>query len=267
MKSSKTWPVLNRYDAQHLERIALPLGGIGTGTISLGGRGDLRDWEIMNRPAKGFIPPGTAGSGPFFALYAKPQGGAAVGRALEGPLPEEKFEGHMGTALPNHGLPRFRHCEFAAAYPLGQVFLSDPDVPLTVRLEAFNPLVPCDADASGLPVAALRYVLTNRTGKPVAAAVCGMIPNFIGNDGFVTGPLQGNRNEFRHGKGLHGVYMFSKELDSESAQWGTLALSVLGQPASAVSYRTAWAEKGWGESFLDFWEDFTGDGQIGRAHV
>ncbi len=48
------WPILKRYDQDHLVRIALPLGGIGTGTVSLGGRGDLRDWEIMNRPAKGF---------------------------------------------------------------------------------------------------------------------------------------------------------------------------------------------------------------------
>ena len=262
MKTSNDWPVLNRYDQKHLERIALPLGGIGTGTIALGGRGDLRDWEIMNRPAKGFIPPGAGGVGPFFALYAKSQGSPAVGRALEGPLPEEKFEGHMGTALPNHGLPRFRSCEFSAAYPLGQVFLSDPDVPLTVRLEAFNPFVPADADASGIPVVALRYVLTNPTGKPVEAAVCGMIPNFIGNDGFVTGPLKGNRNEFRRGKGLHGLFLSSKELDPESAQWGTLALSVLGQRDSAVTYRTAWAEKGWGESFLDFWEDFTADGRL-----
>jgi len=86
LKSSSAWPVLNRYDQKHLERIALPLGGIGTGTISLGSRGDLRDWEIMNRPAKGFIPPGVAGSGPFFALSAKPKGGTAIGRALEGSL-------------------------------------------------------------------------------------------------------------------------------------------------------------------------------------
>ncbi|SVD42236.1 uncharacterized protein METZ01_LOCUS395090, partial [marine metagenome] len=45
------WPVLKTYDRDHLARIALPLGGIGTGTVSLGGRGDLRDWEIVNRPA------------------------------------------------------------------------------------------------------------------------------------------------------------------------------------------------------------------------
>ena len=42
------WPVLKHYDAQHLYQIALPLGGIGTGTVSLGGRGELRDWEIMS---------------------------------------------------------------------------------------------------------------------------------------------------------------------------------------------------------------------------
>ena len=65
------WPVLRCYDQGHLARIALPLGGIGTGTVSLGGRGDLRDWEVMNRPAKGFVPGGRFSAAPFFALYAK----------------------------------------------------------------------------------------------------------------------------------------------------------------------------------------------------
>ncbi len=50
------WPVLKSYDADHQLRIALPLGGVGNGTVSLGGRGDLRDWEIVNRPAKGWRP-------------------------------------------------------------------------------------------------------------------------------------------------------------------------------------------------------------------
>src|SRR5207244_4046506 len=43
--TSGEWPVLTRYDEAHLARIAMPIGGIGTGTISLGGRGNLRDWE------------------------------------------------------------------------------------------------------------------------------------------------------------------------------------------------------------------------------
>jgi hypothetical protein len=34
----------------------MPMGGIGTGTISLSGRGGLRDFELRNSPAKGFNP-------------------------------------------------------------------------------------------------------------------------------------------------------------------------------------------------------------------
>jgi uncharacterized protein (DUF608 family) len=270
MTTSQTWPVLRRYDSEHLNRIALPLGGIGTGTVSLGGRGDLRDWEIMNRPAKGFIPPGVEGvvpwgaegMGPLFALYAKSKGGSAIGRLLEGPLPLEDYEGWNGAATPNHGFPRFRHCEFAQAYPLGQVLLSDPRVPVTVRLEAFNPLVPGDTDASSIPVAVLRYVLTNRTGKRVEAAVGGMLPNFIGNDGTTNQPRQPGTKKFRAGKGLHGIFMSANGLDPKASQWGTLALSVLGQRDSAVTYQTNWADKKWGEPFLDFWEDFTSDGRL-----
>jgi hypothetical protein len=52
----KDWPVLKQYDQDHTCIIALPVGGIGTGTVSLGGRGNLQDWEIMNRPAKGYNP-------------------------------------------------------------------------------------------------------------------------------------------------------------------------------------------------------------------
>lgn len=53
--ANSEWPVLQRYDRAHLRRIGLPLGDIGTGTVSLGGAGDLRDSEIVNRPAKGVV--------------------------------------------------------------------------------------------------------------------------------------------------------------------------------------------------------------------
>ena len=52
------------FEGDSLKEIAFPLGGIGTGTVSLGGRGNLRDWEIFNRPGKGVNLPFT-----FFALY------------------------------------------------------------------------------------------------------------------------------------------------------------------------------------------------------
>ncbi len=253
-----TWPVLHHYDQDHLARIALPLGGIGTGTVSLGGRGDLRDWELMNRPAKGFIPGLDTRTPPSFTLYARAEGGDGVARLLEGPLEYYEYEGASGSPAANHGLPRFARCAFDAAYPFGRVHLSDDTVPVDVRLEAFNPLIPCDADRSGLPVAVLRYVLTNRTGVPVTAAVCGSIPNFIGMDG-TDGACGENRNRYRAGDGYRGLFMASKGVDRQAAQWGTMALATT---AETVSYRTAWRDDRWGTPLLDFWDEFSGGGTL-----
>ena len=46
------WPVLKTYDQDHIQKIKMPVGGIGTGTVSLTGRGSLEDWEIMNGSLK-----------------------------------------------------------------------------------------------------------------------------------------------------------------------------------------------------------------------
>ncbi|NLE43464.1 MAG: hypothetical protein GX620_01980 [Chloroflexi bacterium] len=275
---SSVWPILKHYDQNHLARIAMPLGGIGTGTVSLGGRGDLRDWELMNRPGKGFIPglaahdaQGARPNPPFFALTAQAAGGETFCRALEGPLELADYEGDWGSPAANHGLPRFHECSFAVAYPLAQVLLSDPAAPVDVRLEAFNPLIPGDADSSGVPIAVLRYVISNKTADPMTVAVCGSLPNFIGTDGSARGqrdwigryPLTGacrNRNEFRRLDSVCGVMMTTDGVDSHAPQWGTLALVTTAR--HDVTARTAWAKLPWGSSLQDFWDDFTGDGQL-----
>jgi non-lysosomal glucosylceramidase len=252
--ASNTWPVLRRYTGTQLRRIAMPLGGIGTGTVSLGGRGDLRDWEVVNRPAKGFVPRPA-----FFALYARPAGGDGVTRLLEGPLDTSLFEGARGSSAPNHNLPRFSACTFETAYPFGQVVMVDPAVPLAVRLQAFNPLIPADADRSGVPVAVLRFQLSNSGDAPVDAAICGSLQNFIGSDGS-TGTSKANRNTFQETPEVRGLLLSSDGVDPEAEQWGTLALAVLG--GGAVSYRTAWSEGNWGAGLLDFWDDFSTDGAL-----
>ncbi len=251
------WPLLTSYEGAHLGRVALPLGGIGTGTVSLGGRGDLHDFEIVNRPAKDFTP-----AHAFFALQVTTATGETVARCLEGPLPDALFEGDEGSRAPNHGLPRFRSCRFEAAYPLGVVHLSDPDIPVAVRIEAFNPLIPGDSDASGLPVAVLRYVLTNTTDMTVMASVCGSLANFIGDDGIHALAKHG-RNEARDEGDLHGVFFRTDGVDPNAETWGTMALATLTGDASAavdVSRRTSWATLSWGNSLLDFWDDFSDDG-------
>ena len=71
---------LRSYSGSAAMEVAFPLGGIGTGSVSLGGRGELRDWEIFNRPAKRRTLPFT-----FAALWVKSEGGSPLLRVVEGP--------------------------------------------------------------------------------------------------------------------------------------------------------------------------------------
>ncbi len=231
---NSNWPVLSRYDQDHSGRIALPLGGIGTGTVSLSGRGNLQDWEIVNRPAKGFTPKST-----FFVIRTATELGGPVVRALEGTLPAELYEGWSGSPAANAGLPRFRNHSFESAYPFGTVLLGDPDVPVTVRLEAFNPLIPCEADLSGIPVAVLRFVMLNKTAGTLSASVCGSIQNFIGTDGSLGAPKT-NKNTFRNNGKIRGIFFQSDGVNRDAEQWGTLALST--KSGGDITFRTNWAE-------------------------
>ena len=263
------WPILKTYDRDHTDKIALPLGGIGTGTVSLGGRGNLLDWEIMNRPAKGYTPYAGQQTGPFFAIHVMAEG-VSFTRALEGPLPLHLYEASHGATAVNHGLPRFRDVAFAAAYPLGQVLLSDADAPVDVRLEAWNPFVPGDAESSGVPAAVLRYVIVNKTGRSLRASICGTLPNFIGADGSsldrdwkndpVTRGPKKNRNELRTTPALRGLLLSSDGVDPLDAAFGTIALAALA--GTRGTSRTAWLAAGWGTPLLDFWDDFAADGAL-----
>ena len=256
---SSTWPVLRSYDAAHSGCIALPLGGIGTGTVSLGGRGQLCDWEVMNRPNKGFTPPVWGGMHGTAAVVLRTRDAQGVikARCLEAELPAP-FASNVGAPQQHHGLPRFREGDFSAAYPLAQVRLADADMPLRVRLEAFNPLIPSDEAASSLPVAVLRYVLINDGPTAVEATVCASVVNFIGHDGS-GGTSIGNRNAVRH-DGLHGLLMHSTGVPTDSERWGTMALTTTA--TAGVSQRSAWADVNWGDTWLDFWDDLLIDGQL-----
>ncbi len=262
------WPSLTHYDARRLARIALPLGGIGTGTVSLAGNGSLRDWEVMNRPAKGFTPSSSEVE-PFFAIRVE-GGGRVETRVVEGPVAPESYEGSHGARAPNVNLPRFRDCEFAAAYPFGRVLLDDEAMPVSVDIKAFNPMAPADPDASGIPLAVLSFEVRNKSAANLRASLCGSLPNFVGisewtferdfkGDRIPLG-ARANRNELRDTGGVRGVLARSEGVDPQAETWGTLALATTAP--GPMTRRTAWAAGRWGGGILDFWDDFAADGRL-----
>ena len=255
---STDWPVLKKYDQEHVYKIALPIGGIGTGTVSLGGRGNLQDWEIMNRPAKGYNPGSGRNNSAFFTLYTE-TGGKKDLRLLEGPVPFYQVEGASGAIATNHGLPRFNEVSFEAAYPFGQVNLRTPQIPVSVKMKAFNPLIPGDVSNSSIPVAVLDFELTNSSDREISFTVCGSMQNFIGEDGS-QGKAIDNINRIISEKGINGIFMESQGVDKNAEQWGDMSLTTTSE--GTISYRTAWLPERWASSILDFWDDFSADGKL-----
>ncbi len=254
-RRARSWPVLKSYRDRQLDRLALPIGGIGTGSVSLGGRGDLRDWEIVNRPAKGFNPRQA-----FFAVRASGDGVEPFARCLEGPV-TSGFEGWSGAIVPHAGLPRFTDAEFHAAYPFGQVVLSEEGLPIDARIEAFNPLVPSDPEGSGYPVAFLRFVIGNRSDVHLDVSVAGVLENFIGRDG-VHDIATGNVNELADGKTIAGLTMRSDGVPSGAEQWGTIALATYRTDDGVITRRRDWTDTSWSGPLLDFWDDLVDDGDL-----
>ncbi|MDR1896342.1 MAG: hypothetical protein LBR10_06090 [Prevotellaceae bacterium] len=265
-QNQNEWPVLKHYDHDHLLHIALPLGGIGTGTVSLGGRGELRDWEIMNKPGKNFSTMPAGNQTPFFAIYVKPRGEEPMTKALIGPVDDSEYMNSAGCPVNHHGMPRFSSASFDAAYPFGQVNLTDETLPVSVRIKGYNPFIPGDVDASSIPVAILRYEVSNLTNAAIEVAVCGTMRNFIGTDGSKvyktwTGydpyGAKKNINTFRETAHIRGIYMTSDGVDPNDQAWGTIALTTA---EKEVSFRRSSIPNDWENAILNFWDDFSDDG-------
>ena len=271
------WPVLKTYEGANLEKVKMPLGGIGTGTISLSGRGGLVDWELFNEPSKGFVPATSylwpPVYNPAFALRCETADGRRVARLLEGPVPLSEYEGDVGSRAVNQGYPRFGKAVFKAAYPLAQVELSDGGMPMDVTLEAMNPLVPGDALKSGLPVILLRWRLTNRSPARVKASVVGTLVNSCGRaPRFADRKTPVVRDERRVAQGgLTGVCLSGRQVDTRKFRLlgGEIANAADGEfglfvpdGAGAVSTATDVREPGWGVGMDRFCSRFVARGDV-----
>ena len=253
------WPTARHFDGDHLLRVALPMGGIGCGSVSLSGRGDLVDWEIMNRANKNYFNR-SAGSRPFFALRVKGAGHEST-TMLAGPIhPAELYFAH-GCNVPQCGLPRFAEASFDGAFPFGTVHLSDKGLPVKVDIKGFSPFVPGNSADSSLPVASLEYEVENMTGEPLEVSICAYVRNIAGCDGRNDSPPAGNTTTYREGEGVRGLVFKSEKLNKNSPAWGSFALSTPDADGK-LSYRTACVPNHWERTALEFWDDFSSDGEL-----
>lgn len=240
--------------------LAFPLGGIGTGNVSLGARGQFRDWEIYNHPDKGRTLPIT-----FFAIRAQIADAPPVTRVLEGALRPPYHLSHGYHPMTTMGLPRLKDTTVRGEYPFVSVTFTDPVLPVNVELEAFTPLIPLNPDDSGIPCAILTYTVTNPTAQPAAVTIVGTLANPVGvpnydpfaNDWAVT--YGRSVNSFRAEENLRGIAMTNDGIEPGDANFGSAALITSHEVITKKCY---WLRGSWWDYLQDFWDDLDADGQL-----
>jgi len=251
------------YKGDHLREIAFPLGGIGTGCVSLDGRANLRDWEIFNRPNKGTFLPNT-----FPMLWTRPEGEEPKILAVQGPRTQHWIGELKGAWTYGHGnffdqmdgLPSFDSVEFCGTFPFARVRFHKPTCPLEVELCAYNPFIPLDENASGYPGACLVYRLKNKTDKQVEATLAWSMTNPVGyGTTLAKDEEDGAENEFFETPNCRGIHFRNDRFPTTDPSSGDAALTTSWPHVTTLP---KWDRREWFDTVQAVWTAFKASGRL-----
>lgn len=242
------------YKGDKTTKIKFPLGGIGTGCISLMGDGSLSDFELFGRPDKKI----SEGFG-FFAVKAERDGKLIDARVLNSDLHPTKnisfsqSDIHLCDYKKLAYLPSFERPDFSLKFPYAYIDFKSSDFPATVRMTAFNPFIPLNDSDSSIPCAMFEFEIENTDSDNIDFSLCGALENpleFCKNsfDGDMNGRMKGlrfsSKNDLRDDGQLDSKYN-AKNL-------------CIATDCENISYQQYFTRDPEDDVIEVFWDDFTG---------
>ena len=233
---------------KNTKNVSFPLGGIGTGCIGLAGNGELKDWEIFNRPSKS-----TRNGYSHFAIRAS-YANKNIAKVLHGDTVEDLMgtpcasNGHYGFGYgPREnslaGFPHFKNVIFDGSFPTARLSFSDDDFPATVSLCAFNPFIPHDEFNSSLPAAFFEWEIENITNENIRFALACTVCN----------PAVSTVNEKASVGGFGGVLLKSADLNDNEIGYSDLCVLTDHCDTSVQEY---WYRGRWKDGCTTYWKNF-----------
>ncbi len=247
-----------RYIGEQLREIIFPLGGIGSGSIGLTGTGNLVDWEIFNRPNKG----SDNGYSQICVRTVDEQGKVTLKslcvdtmKDLSGQYQGKKWTGHgfgVNGSLMN-GFPHFENCIFEGRFPMAELTFTAGDFPGSVKLTAFNPLIPHNADDSSLPAGFFEVEFCNESEQTLDFSAVFSLRNLFSC----------SRNEDSSDAGIAGVTLYNHAVDTEDKEYGDMSLFCQAERTVAQPY---WYRGRWQDGVVTFWNELQSGGQLRDRH-
>src|SRR6202790_3112727 len=246
------------YNGERRKYVSFPLGGIGTGSVSLTGNGRLIDWSIRNRPAIDQFHRYS-----HFAIKAEQDGKLLGARVLNGPYEgtpagspsARKFDGFGFGANRDSmaGVPHFEGVTFVGRFPIAELEFHQATFPVQVRMTAFSPFIPHNDRDSSMPVALFEVSVENDTGAPIDYTIASTLGNYGCDSGIHT---------FTRKKGLSILHFTSADAGSPE-QRGDLAIIADGDDVEHVDYHFRGQ---WFDSLGLYWREFARAGRLRERH-
>jgi len=157
------------YRKGELKYIGMPVGGILSGCVYLGGDGRLWLWDIFNQVKTGV----TGRTVEWHGESVPPQNGAEY---VEPSGPFSPFKQNFTLQIGDHKPlllqeEDWENVEFSGQYPVGTIRYRQSDRPVEVKLEAYSYFVPLRAEDSIHPLVEVAITVTNHSDSPQKIAL------------------------------------------------------------------------------------------------
>ena len=168
-----------------LQYIGMPIGGIFTGTVYLGGDGRLWLWDIFNENQNGIDPKTIEwGMDLHVGKKVRPQDGSAYVQPAKNIRPIEqgfafKIVSGKKTIIKKLDASDWDEILFEATYPMAKLHYIDHRLGLDITASIFSPFIPLDEKNSGLPCTIYSFSVKNKTEKDVSVSILGWLENKI----------------------------------------------------------------------------------------
>ncbi|KAL0742753.1 hypothetical protein Bca4012_084266 [Brassica carinata] len=183
----------------------VPLGGMGSGSISRGFRGEFKQWQIT---------PGTCDPSPMmsnqFSIFISREGGhkkyaSVLAPGQHGSLGKTRDKGISSWGWNLNGQHSTYHALFPRAWT---VYDGEPDPELKISCRQISPFIPNNYRDSSLPAAVFVYTLVNTGKERAKVSLLFTWANSIGGTSHMSG---GHVNEpFIGEDGVSGVLLHHK---------------------------------------------------------
>jgi len=227
----------NTYHGDKLTGIDFPIGALGGSVIRMNGKAERTWWHIFNnyeeRIDSGIVP------NSFFAIRTN-TGDSTVVRALQTSL--------VGP------FPAMDNLTFQGEYPFGQYSFNDSSIPVDVKMEVYNPLIPMDLKNSAIPCAIFRITVKNTSNNNVNISLLASQQNAVGFDGY--GKIQGENSRNFSGYGSNVNEIISDSTSTSLKMTGANGSMQLSAYETGMTYTSSW------DNLKEIFEDFSKDGSL-----